>query len=132
MSWPSGQMNSGGRASDPQDLPRLLIERLNSGDADAVAALYESEGVVAPDPAQVVAGREAIKSMATAFLAQEPRFLLHDSEVVQAGDLALVRSRLTVTVLDAARTTTESEVEPTLVARRQPDGYWLVVIDRPS
>ncbi len=121
-----------GRASDPQDLPGLLIEGLNSGDVDAVVALYESEGVVAPDPARVVAGREAIKSMATEFLAQQPRFLLHDSEVVQAGDVALVRSRLTVTMVDPTGTTTESEMGPTLVARRQPDRYWLVVIDRPS
>ncbi len=120
-----------GRASDPQNLPGLLIEGLNSGDVEGVVALYESEGVVAPDPDQVVTGRAAIKSMVTQFLAQKPRFLLHDSEVVQAGDVALVRSRLTVTMVDPSGTTSESDMGPTLVARRQPDGYWLVAIDRP-
>jgi len=35
-----------------------------------------------PDPAKVVVGRAAIQSMVTEFLAQHPRFVLHDSEVV--------------------------------------------------
>ena len=64
--------------------------------------------------------------------AQKPRWLLHDAEVVQAGDVALVRSQWTVTITDAAGASTRLDLRPTLVARRQPDGRWLVVIDRPA
>ena len=38
------------KASAPRDLPGLFLQALNSGDVDSVVALYEREGVVAPDP----------------------------------------------------------------------------------
>ncbi len=49
------------KASEPKDLPGLFLQALNSGDVYSVVALYEPEGVVAPDPARVVAGHEAIR-----------------------------------------------------------------------
>ncbi len=69
--------------------------------------------------------------MVAGFLAQGPRFVLHDTEVVQAGGVALVRPRWTVTTVDAAGASAEDDIQPTLVARQQPAGHWLVVIDRP-
>ncbi len=119
------------KASEPQDLPELFLEALKSGDVDSVVALYEAKGVVAPDPARLVAGHAAIKSMVAEFLAQGPRFVLHDTEVVQAGGVALVRPQWTVTMVDSAGASAENDIQPTLVARQQPDGHWLVVIDRP-
>ena len=95
------------------------------------ALLYEPDGVVAPDPDRPVRGRPAIRTMLAGFLAaQRPRWSLHDAEVVQAHDVALVRSRWTIVVTDAAGMSTRLDVQPTLVARRQAEGHWLVVIDR--
>ena len=54
------------RASQPQELPSLFVEALNPGDVDAVVSLYEVDGVVAPDPKQIVAGHAAIRSMTAA------------------------------------------------------------------
>ena len=119
-------------ASNPQDLPALFLRALTAGDVDEAASLYEPDGVVAPDPDRPVRGRSAIRTMLSGFLAQSPRWLLHDAEVVQAGDVALVRSRWTVAMTDAAGVSTRLDVQPTLVARRQADGRWLVVIDRPA
>ena len=119
------------RASNPQDLPRLFLEGLNAGDVDAVVALYEADGVVAPHPSQVVAGSRRIRAMVADFLAHRPRFALLDTEVVRAGGLALIRARWTMTAADASGVETEMAIAPTLVARRQPEGHWLVVIDRP-
>lgn len=69
--------------------------------------------------------------MLTGFLSRRPHFVLRDSEVVEAGDVALIRSQFTATTTDAAGKREEMQVAPTLVARRQPEGHWLVVIDRP-
>ncbi len=118
------------KAFSPQDLSRLIIEALNSGDVDKVVSLYEPQGVIAPDPNQIVSGRAAIRSLAAGFLAQQPRLILNDSEVVQAGDIALVRSQVTQTMLQAEKKT-ETVLGPILVARRQTDGCWLIAIDRP-
>ncbi len=118
------------KASSPQDLSRLIIEALNSGDVDMVVSLYEPDGVIAPDPNQIVSGRAAIRPLAAGFLAQRPRLILNDSEFVQARDVALVRSRVTQTMLQAEQKT-ETVLEPILVARRQTDGCRLIAIDRP-
>ena len=57
---------------------------------------------MAPDPSQVVRGRAAIRAMISGFLADRLLFTLHSVETVQAEDLALVRSRWTVAMPDAA------------------------------
>lgn len=119
------------KAQRPEDLPALFLEALNSGDVDSVVSLYEAEGVVAADANHPVIGQAAIRSMVAGFLAQNPKFTFHGSEVVQTTDVALIRSRWTISSTDSLGSTTEIVVAPTLVARRQPDGYWLVVIDRP-
>jgi uncharacterized protein (TIGR02246 family) len=117
---------------EPRDVPRLFLEAMNSGDVDAVVSLYETEGVIAIDGNEVVAGHKAIRSMVSGVLAQRPRFTLHESHAVQVGDLALVRSRWTVAMADSDGKQTTMHVGPTLVVRRQPDGGWQVAIDRPS
>ena len=119
-------------ALKPQDLPRLFAVAMNANDVDAVVSLYEAEGVIVGDANRVVAGREAIRAMVTGFLAPQPRVTLHTSDVVEAGDLALVRSRLTVSMADAAGKQTDMEVGRTLVVRRHHADGWLVGIDRPT
>ena len=67
----------------------------------------------------------------TEFLAQRPTIALQESHVVEAGDVALVCSRLTVSTTDAEGKLHEMKVAPTLLMRRQADSRWLVVIDWP-
>ena len=40
-------MNDGAKAMRPEDVTRLVAERLNAGDAAGAAALYEPEAVLA-------------------------------------------------------------------------------------
>lgn len=117
--------------SDPKNLSVRVIEGLNSGDVDLVVSLYEQDGIIAPDSAQVVAGHAAIRSLTVGFVSQRPYIVLDDLEVVRAGDIALIRSHVTLTMADAKGEKTETRLEPIVVARRQSDGYWRVVIDRP-
>lgn len=117
---------------EPREVPRLFLQAMNAGDVDAVVSLYETEGVIAIDRNQIVAGHKAIRAMVSGVLAQRPRFTLHESDAVQVGDLALIRSRWTVAMTDSGGKHTEMHVGPTLVVRRHPDGGWLVAIDRPS
>ena len=69
--------------------------------------------------------------MVTGFLAQRPVITLHHSDMVRAGDVALVHSRLTVTTTDEQGDSQAMVVEPMLLVRRQADGEWRVVIDWP-
>jgi len=49
-------------------------ERANAGDVDGVAALYESDAVVASAGGDLVTGAEAIRGMHEALLADPPQF----------------------------------------------------------
>jgi uncharacterized protein (TIGR02246 family) len=105
---------------------------MNANDVNAVVSLYEPEGVIIGDANKVVAGHEAIRAMVAGFLAPRPRVTRQASDVVEAGDLALVRAHLTVAMPDLDGKQTEMEVGRTLVVRRHPGSGWLVGIDRPT
>ena len=118
-------------ATDPGATQRQLLDALNSGDLEAAVACYEPAGVIAPEPTERVEGHAAVRSMMEGFLAQRPTIALQESQVVEAGDLALVRSGLTITTGEGEGQVQEMKVVPTLLMRRQADGRWLVVIDWP-
>ncbi len=110
------------RAKQPEDLTRLFVELGNAGDADGLAALYEPDAVVAFPPGQMTVGREAIRALFEQMLAARPNFRLEQPlPTVHCGDLALAATP----ALDEAGARAQ-------VVRRQPDGTWLRVLDRPD
>ena len=110
------------RATKPEDLTRLLVERANAGDAEGLAALYEPDAVVAFPPGQMTVGREAIRALYEQMLAANPHFELEKPlPTLQRGDIALTATP----ALDEAGARAQ-------VVRRQTDGTWLRVLDRPD
>ncbi len=110
------------QAMQPEDLTRLFVERANAGDAEGLAALYEPDAVLAFPPGHVTVGREAIRAVFEQMLAHSSHFEAEDSlPTVRTGDLALTSTR----AKDEAGARAQ-------VARRQPDGSWLRVLDRPD
>lgn len=108
-------------AREPNDLGRLLLERMNAGDIDGIMALYEPEAVLALPDGTVAAGHPAIRAFFETALASRPTFRPGEQRpALVAGDLALTSTRL---VNDAV--TAE-------VARRQPDGTWRWAVDQPN
>jgi ketosteroid isomerase-like protein len=109
------------RAGWPEDLSRLFVERANAGDVDGLVALYEQNAVLAFPPGEVIIGSWAIRQAYKRLLADRPTFTAGEQQpVLRCGDLAL-----TSTHLVGGGATVE-------VARRQPDGTWLWVIDQPN
>ncbi len=109
-------------ATTPEDLTRLFVERANARDADGLAALYEPDAVVAFPPGSVTAGRDAIRALYVEMLEQVPAFEPEEPlTTLLAGDLALTATQ--------ARDGAGARAQ---VARRQPDGTWLRVLDRPD
>ncbi len=113
----------GMRAIDPEDLTRMFVERANAGDADGMAALYAPDAVLAYPPGSATVGRDAIRAVFERLLEHTPRPFRPESPLptVRYGDLALTSTR--------AADGTGGRVQ---VARRQPDGSWLRIIDRPE
>ncbi len=110
------------RAFQPEDLTRLFVDLANAGDAEGLAELYEPDAVVAFPPGRMTVGREAIRALYEQMVASRPTFKAEAPlPTLQLGDLALTATRAT----DEAGTRAQ-------VARRQADGTWLRVLDRPD
>jgi ketosteroid isomerase-like protein len=106
-------------ARDPQDLERLLVARQWAGDLEEMVALYEPDAVLDAGDGRPKRGRAAIRACFAELAAGGRKFAVgKQSPATISGDLAL-----TSTHLPDGSVTAE-------VARRQPDGSWLWVIDR--
>lgn len=106
-------------AAEPEDLGRLFLERASAGDVEGVVALYEPEAVLAAPTGRPISGSTAIKHFYEDLLADPPRFAGTVSSAVRCGDLALTSTRF-----DGGATAE--------IARRQPAGTWLWVVDQPN
>jgi ketosteroid isomerase-like protein len=110
------------QALNPEDLTRLFVEFGNAGDAEGLAGLYEPDAIVAFPPGQMTVGRPAIQVLYEQMLAAKPQFLVETPlPTLLIGDLALTAT--------PARDEAGARAQ---VARRQPDGTWLRVLDRPD
>ena len=107
-------------ATTPEDLARLFVARARAGDVEGVVALYEPDAVLALRDGSTAVGTEAIRAAYTRLLAVRSEFsIVEQRSALIADDLALTSSRTPDT------TTAE-------VARRQPDGTWRWILDRPD
>lgn len=109
------------RPATPEDLHTYWIRFAIQGDAAGLASLYEPDAVlIAPDGSRVE-GRMQIQSFYEAFV--QSAWDVVDGEVRRAivnGGLAITSAR-------------QGDGEVTCeVARAQPDGGWLWVIDKPQ
>ena len=106
----------------PEEVTRLVAERLNAGDAAGMAALYEPQAVLACPADQPVTGREAVQAICRQMADAGATFAVGTPlPAVRFEDLALTSTR------SAGHTGVRVQVP-----RRQPDGSWLQIMDRPE
>jgi ketosteroid isomerase-like protein len=110
------------KAMTPEQLTRLVVQRVNAGDAEGVAELYEPEAVVAFPPGPTTVGRDAIRAMYQQLIDTAPEFKPEDPlPTIDFGELALTATH--------ARDEAGARAQ---VVRRQSDGSWLRLLDRPD
>jgi ketosteroid isomerase-like protein len=100
----------------------LFVEFVNAGDAEGLAGLYEPDAAIAFPPGQMTVGRPAILALYQQMVAARPHFEAEAPLLtLLLGDLALTAT--------AAHDEAGARAQ---VARRQADGSWLRVLDRPD
>jgi uncharacterized protein (TIGR02246 family) len=115
-------MSGQDKAMQPEDVTRLVAERLNADDPAEVASLYEPQAVLVYPADRPVTGREAIQAVYQQMADAGVKFAIETPPpTVRFEDLALTSTR--------SADNTGVRVQ---VLRRQPDGSWLRVIDRPE
>ena len=110
------------KATSPEDLTRLFVERANAGDAEGIALLYEPEAVMAYPPGRQTVGRDAIRRLWEQALPNMPKFEPEEPlPTLITGDLALTSTP-----------PKDGSGARAQVVRRQEDGTWLRVLDQPE
>lgn len=118
-------------AHKPEELDALFAEAVNAGDIEAVIKLYEPAASLTPQPGQIVSGAKAIREALGGFLAMKPRMTLEARTLAEAGGIALTTSKWVLQGTGPDGKPMNVEGQSAEVARRQPDGTWLFVIDNP-
>lgn len=106
-------------ARDPQDLERFLVARQQAGDIEGMVALFDRDAVIHAYDGRVVRGHDEMRAYY--------RELAAAGRVIVMGEQqpALVNDDLALTSTRSRNGSVTAEV-----ARRQPDGTWLWVIDQ--
>jgi len=116
---------------DPVALDRAFEDALNRHDLDALMALYEPEAALMPMPGKVVTGTAAIREALAGFVAMKPVIRTSGRLVAQTGDVALLANDWTLEAAGPDGTPTTMSGSAVEIARRQPAGHWLFVVDMP-
>jgi len=74
----------------PEDWPRLFEQHLNTGELDAVMALYAPDASVVAPSGEVVVGHDGIRRMLAGLIDRKTRLNGRVVRVVTSGDVALL------------------------------------------
>jgi uncharacterized protein (TIGR02246 family) len=118
-------------AHKPEELDVLFAQAVNAGDIEAVMKLYEPAAAFTEQPGRVVSGANAIREAFSGFLAMKPRMTLESRTLAEAGGIALTTSKWVLEGTGPDGKPMKAVGQSAEVARRQPDGTWLFVIDNP-
>lgn len=118
-------------ARNPEDCDRLFGEAVNRGDAAAVAALYESTGVLTLDGA-TYSGPDEIRPVIEGMVGAGVRIEMNVTRVLRAGDVAMVYNDWRMSLTGPDGKPQESSGKAIEVVRRQADGTWKYVVDDPN
>ena len=110
-------------------LHRQFEDAFNAGDLQALVALYEDDAALIPQPGTVVRGKDQIATALQEFLDLGGTIAFDPMAAVEAGDLAYLSSRWSLTGTNSDGNPFEMGAVTAEVARRQRDGTWLNVID---
>lgn len=115
----------------PESLMQTYVAHVHAGELDSLVGLYEADAVFVPEPGVILTTQEEIRAALAAMLSLAPTMVVDPGEVLVAGDVALVQNdwSMTGTAPDGATVTHGGRSAD--VVRRQADGTWRVLIDRP-
>jgi ketosteroid isomerase-like protein len=115
-------MTDRAKAYEPEDLTRLFVDLANAKDAEGLALLYEDEAVMGFPPGAETVGRASIQQVLEQMVAHAPSFSMEaPSPTLRCGEIALTSTP-----------SADGKGSRVQVVRRQADGSWLRIIDRPE
>lgn len=123
--------NTTSHPTTPEQLMRTFVDRLNARDLDGLLALYEPDAVFEPAPGAIARGVDQIRDALRSFVELEPKMTSEVVQVLEGGGVALVVNEWSMSGRAPDGSPVEQGGRSADVVRRQPEGGWLVVVDKP-
>ncbi|NED19017.1 DUF4440 domain-containing protein [Streptomyces sp. SID9913] len=117
-------------ADRPEEVPAVFAERFNSGDAAALAQVYEDAAVLVPQPGTPATGPDLHAANGRLQELGIP-IAVRPRHVYCSGDVALLIVDWVIDGTGREGQAVHVEGTATDIARRGPDGRWRYVIDNP-
>ncbi|SFQ01014.1 conserved hypothetical protein [Geodermatophilus dictyosporus] len=109
-----------------EDIHSAVKRTINKEDVEGFVGLYaQNAHMVLPD-GSTITGHEAIREQVIQVCAMKGRMTVTTRYIIEAGDLAILSNKWTLTAGGESMSAITAEV-----AQRQPDGGWLYIIDNP-
>ncbi len=102
-----------------------LAAAFNTGDLATVMNMYDSTGIIVPEPGKPVSGKEQFEQAVKAILAIKGKMEIKTVYCLQTGNIAIGRSEWNITDGDEVKISAKG-IE---VMRQQADGGWKILID---
>ncbi|MCG5054507.1 MAG: DUF4440 domain-containing protein [Myxococcales bacterium] len=115
----------------PESTLRKFTQYVRACDLDNLVALYEPDAVFSPEPVVTVKGHQGLRAAFGELFAIKPIFELVSTQVQESGDLALAANDWTLSGTAPDGTPVNKSGRSSVVLRRNPQGQWLIAIDRP-
>ena len=114
-----------------EEIHSQFATAFNSGNVDAIMALYEPEATLVPQPGQIVQGRDAIREALLQFLALKGTMEVKSIFTVRGPGVALTRGQWKLSGTGPDGKPIEMTGHSVEVVRQQPNGEWLLAVDHP-
>jgi uncharacterized protein (TIGR02246 family) len=108
-----------------EDAHATLAAAFNTGDVATVMSMYDSTGIIVPEPGKPVSGKEQFQAAIEAILSIKGKMEIRTVYCLQTGNIAVGRSEWSITDGNEVKISARG-IE---VMRQQPDGTWKILID---
>ena len=108
-----------------EDAHSALAAAFNTGDVATVLNMYDSSGIIVPEPGKPVSGKAQFEEAIKAILAIKGTMEIKTVYCMQTGNLAIGRSEWKITDGEEVKVSAKG-IE---LMRQNEDGTWKIVID---
>ena len=108
-----------------EDAHSALAAAFNTGDVATVLNMYDSSGIIVPEPGKPVSGKAQFEEAIKAILAIKGTMEIKTVYCIQTGNLAIGRSEWNITDGEEVKVSAKG-IE---LMKQNEDGTWKIVID---
>jgi len=108
-----------------EDAHSALAAAFNTGDVATVLSIYDTSGIIVPEPGKPVSGRKKFEEAVKAILSIKGTMEIKTVYCMQTGNLAVGRSEWNITDGDEVKI----QAKGIELMKQSEDGTWKIVID---